>query len=271
MSFFHDPTSHPPRAPSNPRLLKALSTASASTDLSARNGLYEALMNSVVLIPTSVPVADAGRIEPKKQFIVVEDERGVPAVPVFSDLQALQRWAPGSTGFISLPVVQFLREAFPPHAGGLWINIADRAARFVSRSELSHVTSGLISPSYARQIENEVLPVHGDFDPELNTTLPAQTVARIVACVAREQDVAQAYLMELTPRPRGKRLVVGLRTVRLLEEAQVEQLLRRVARLINARRLHRGGIDVILLDFARHRVVAARMPPIYERGTPMAI
>jgi hypothetical protein len=266
MAFFGDPYFHQPRSPANPRLLKALSSASGSNDVAVRNGLYEALMNSVVLIPTSTVVADSIDPDGTSTFIMVEDERGQPAVPIFTDIQALQRWSPGSVQFISLPMPQFLRETFPPHANGVWVNLADRAGRFVSRSELSQVTSGLIRASYTSQVETELVPVHADFSPSLNTTLPAEIVARMVDAIRREMDVAQAYLMELSPGPKRKRLAVGLRLTRLLEDSQIESLVRRVARSINSARLHRGAIDVLVLDFARHRIVSRMMPPIFERG-----
>lgn len=262
MSAFGDSNIHQPRAPVNPRLLKALS--SSTTDPAARLGFYEALMNSVVLLPTTAaPVP--GAVSPGKSFLLIEDEQGV-SVCAFTDLAAMQRFQPGSTAFLSLPMPQFLRESFPAAAGGIWINIADRSARFVSRAELSQVTSGLICPSYTAQVEKELAPPHADFDPQLPAPLPDELAHRIVTTLRREPDVAGAYVLELDPKPKKARLCVGLRLGRLLEEAQVDQLLRRVARQINVRRLHRGTIDVMVLDFAKHKTVAGRIPAIFERS-----
>ncbi len=264
MSGFGDPNVYQPRAPANPRLLKALS--SSTTDPQARHGFYEALMNSVVLVPTTTVTTDSLPSTADKKFLLVEDEKGVPAVALFTDLAAMQRWQPGSTGFLSLPMPQFLRESFPASAGGVWINIADRSARFVSRQELSQVTSGLICASYAAQIEKELAPLYADFEPHLPPTLPDELLTRIVTTIRREADVASAYVMELDPKPKKARLCVGLRLGRLLEEAQIDQLLRRVARQINVRRLHRGTIDVIVLDFAKHKAVAGKIPATFERA-----
>jgi hypothetical protein len=264
MSGFGDPNVYQPRAPANPRLLKALS--SSTTDPQARLGFYEALMNSVVLLPTSSVASDSTSIIADKKFLLIEDEKGVPAVCAFTDLAAMQRWQPGSTAFFWLPMPQFLRESFPASAGGIWINIADRSARFVSRQELSQVTSGLICPSYATQVEKELAPVHAEFEPHLPPTLPDELLARIITTVRREGDIASAYVMELDPKPKKARLCVGLRLTRLLEEPQIDQLLRRVARQINVRRLHRGTIDVIILDFAKHKTVAGKIPAAFERA-----
>ena len=263
MSGFGDPNVYQPRAPANPRLLKALS--SSSTDPAARHGFYEALMNSVVLVPTKSVMSDSSLGAADKKFLLIEDEKGVPAVCAFTDLAAMQRWQPGSTGFLSLPMPQFLRESFPAAAGGIWINIADRAARVVSRAELSQVTSGLICASYTAQIEKELAPLHADFEPHLPGTLPTELLNRIISTVRKEGDIASAFVMELDPKPKKARLCVSLRLTRLIEEAQVDQLLRRVARQINVRRLHRGTIDVIVLDFTKHKVVAGTVPAIFER------
>lgn len=264
MFGFGDPNIYQPRAPANPRLLKALATAAGSSDQAVKLGLYEALMNSVLLIPTT---GAASQAHPSpRTLLLVEDERGQPAVFAFTDLAAMHRWQPGSTTFLSLPTPQLLRESFPTTASGIWINIADRAARFVSRLELAQITSGLICPTYAAQIEKELAPLHNDFSPRPAGTLPTDVLASIVETLRGEPDVVQAYVMEIDPMPKRMRLCVGLRLGRLLEDAQADALLRRVARAINRARSQRGTIDVILLDFRKHQTVAAVVPPIFERG-----
>ena len=105
-----------------------------------------------------------------------------------------------------------------------------------------------------------------DFAPRLPGTLPTGLVARLTEVLRPEMDVVQAYVMEIDPNPRRRRLCVGLRLARLLEDPQVNALCQRVARVVNDAKLHRRGtIDVIVLDFKKHRVAASLMPPIFER------
>jgi SseB protein N-terminal domain len=264
MFGFGDPNIYQPRAPANPRLLKALASAAASSDNAVRIGLYEALMNSVLIIPTTGPASHPNSAA--HSMLLVEDDKGQPAVFAFTDLAALQRWQPGSTTFLSLPVPQLLREGFPTTASGLWINIADRASRFVSRAELAQITSGLVCPTYAAQIEKELAPIHNDFSPRPACTLPTDLLARIVETLRHEADVVQAYVIEIDPMPKRTRLCVGLRLGRLLDDAATDALMRRVARSINRQRSQRGSIDVMLLDFKKHKAVAAVVPPLYEVG-----
>jgi hypothetical protein len=257
MFGFGDPNIYQPRAPANPRLLKALATSHDSEDQAQRTNLYEALLNSVLLVPT----CDSQR----KTVLLVEDEKGQPAVCTFTDLSALQRWTPTGQSFLSVPTPQLLREGFPTTAAGLWINIADRASRFVSRAELARVTGGLVLPTYVTQVERDLAPAHADFEPRSPGTLPTLLVGRVIEAIAREADVTQAFVLELEAAPKPARLCLGLRLARVLDDAAVDALLRRVARSINQDASRRRAIDVLVLDFKRYRIAAGVMPPIWER------
>lgn len=255
--MFGDPNIYQPRAPANPRLLKALATSHENEDQAQRTNLYEALLNSVLLVPT----CDAQR----KTVLLVEDEKGQPAICTFTDLAALQRWHPTSLSFLSLPTPQLLREGFPTTAAGLWINIADRASRFVSRAELARMTGGLVLPTYVSQVERDLAPAYSDFAPRAPGTLPTLLVGRVIEAITREADVTQAFVMEIEAAPKPARLCLGLRLGRVLDDAMVDSLLRRVARSINRDASRRRAIDVLVLDFKRHRIAADTMPPIWER------
>ncbi|MFT3787143.1 MAG: SseB family protein [Tepidisphaeraceae bacterium] len=275
MAFF-DPIFHQPRAPANPRLLKALATASGSNDLAVKNGLYEALLNSVLLIPTTSTPQDGstpsttslplsrGR---KQQFLLIEDEQGA-AVPGFTDLQAMQRWQPGATGFVSMPLPQLLRESFPSACTGIWLNVADRSARFVSRAELAQFTGGMVQATYVEQVERDLVPPHTQFDAKLpETLLPGEVVLRIVEVLKHEPDIASGYVLHVEPGVKRGRVALGLRLVRLLEPPIVEALLKRVMIGINQSKLHRGGaIDVLVLDYAKFKSIAGAVPPVYEKA-----
>jgi hypothetical protein len=264
VSFFADPHAHHPRAPANPRLLKALSSAHNTTDLTLKNGLYEALLNSTLVIPVASEVSGTGAGRGRQQFLLVEDDHG-PTVPVFSDLQAMQRWQPGATQFVSVPMTQLLRESFPPAVSGIWLNLADRTARFVSRAELSHITGGLIQPSYAQQVEVELAPLHEDFEVKMIEPMPVELVQKLSATLRREADVASGYLFQVNTGVKGERVAVGIRLTRLLEPAQIEQLLKRIKKSLTGPSVYRGTIDVIVLDYAKHKKVGAAMPALFER------
>jgi hypothetical protein len=276
---FTDPTFHQPRAPANPRLLKALATAAcapaAPNDAAAKQSLYEALLNSVLLIPTScVPLdganATSGNLTPRgksPQFLLIEDDHGA-VIPGFTDLQAMQRWSPGATGFISVPVPQLLRESFPSTASGIWLNVADRAARFVSRAELAQITGGMIQPTYLSQVEKDLAPPHSEFVAKLPDALPADVIQRLQDALKREPDVSAGYVLEVetSPKPRG-RVVLGVRLARLLEPQAMDLLLKRIAINVNPKHAHRGAaIDVLILDYQKFKQIAGAVPAIYERA-----
>jgi hypothetical protein len=275
---FTDPMFHQPRSPANPRLLKALATAAtapaAPNDAAARQSLYEALLNSVLLIPTGFTPLDGAlttsNVAPRgktPQFLLIEDDHGA-AVPGFTDIQAMQRWQPGATGFIAMPLPQLLRESFPSTASGIWLNLADRAARFVSRAELAQFTGGMIQPTYLAQVEKDLSPPHSEFIAKLPEALPADVVQRLRDTLKRESDVSAGYVLEVasSPNPRG-RVVLGIRLARLLEPPAMETLLKRIAIHANPKKVHRGtAIDVLILDYHKYKQIAGTVPAIYERG-----
>lgn len=264
MAFFNDPTSHKPRAPSNPRLLKALHAVSGSEDAQVRHGLYEALINSTILVPTLSPEPDSKK-KRDPDLLMVEDERGAMVVPAFTDLQALQRWQPGALAFVAVPVLQFLRESFPSTASGIWLNIADRSSRFVSRGELSQIAGSMVAPTYAEQVAKDLTPAYEDFKVEPVAPLPGELVSRVIAACRREADVAQAFVMNI-PRGQGRaRLAVGVRFARLLEDVQIDAVLKRIATSINTGRSRRKSIEVLPLDFKRYGVVKGAVAPVYDQ------
>lgn len=288
-----DPWSLPPRAPANPRLLKALAStaeplpnpsghkpadkptgnAVAPTDKSQaatdkpnptgeaanRQAIYDALLHANLLMPVEQDAKPA-------RFILADDDRGSPTVIAFTDVQALQRWQPGSTSFLALPLLQMLRESFPHLATGLWLNVADRANCFLSRAELARITGGLIAPTYLRQVELDLAPLHEDFNVESPGPVTAQLSSRIRNAIASEPEVASAYLFQLRYRDGTRRLALGVRLLRLLDESLVDRMLHRIARHINLPGTPRPHLDAIVLNFDRYQAVRQVVPPIHERG-----
>jgi hypothetical protein len=268
---FGDPTQHPPRAPANPRLLKALSAAAGSNDAAVRHGLYEALLNSTIVVPVrpgegqSLTLRSVGPTRGPVELLMVEDEKGTSAVPVFTDFHAMQRWMPGNLSFVAVPLHQFLRESFPCSASGIWLNIADRASRFVSRQELAAIASSLVSPTYAQQVERDLSPVHADFAVEPLDPMPGDLVQRLIRAIKPERDVTQGFLMKVIGPDRSARLAAAIRLARVLDDPGTDALLKRIARQLNEGRARRRSIEVVLLDYARYSVVRRTIEPIYEQ------
>ncbi|HQY87785.1 MAG TPA: SseB family protein [Tepidisphaeraceae bacterium] len=264
MFGFGNPNSHIPRGPNNPRLLKALS--GSAEDEGARQGFYEALLNSTLVLPVrSAQEKQVSSWSSKHQFLLVEDSRGSPAVIAFTDWQALQRWQPTGASFLALPMIQLLRDSFPSTASGMWLNVADRSARFVTRAEIARISSGVIAPTYSTQIEKDLSPLHDEFRVEIPKPAPAPLVHRIIECLQREHEVAQGFLMQINRTARSSRLAIGLRLTRVIEEQTVDALLRRVARAVNEGRPQRGAVEVIVLDYNRYQKVSSIIVPIFER------
>jgi hypothetical protein len=164
---------------------------------------------------------------------------------------------------VALP--QLLRESFPPAAAGLWVNIADRASRFVSRQELAQITGGLVQPTYVQQISRELTPIHEDFDIEQPRTIPAMLVQRLRESLRNELDVSRGFIFQLNPGTRNRRLVVGIRMVRLLDEQPLDALLKRVRNAVNAGRSGKREVGVIVLDFAKYQQAVKKCAPMFER------
>ena len=236
-----------------------------------RHGLYEALLNSTIVVPVRpgegqpLSLKSVGPTRGPVELLMVEDERGTSAVPVFTDFHAMQRWMPGNLSFVAVPLHQFLRESFPCTASGIWLNIADRASRFVSRHELALIASSLVSPTYAQQVDRDLSPVHADFAVEPLVPMPGDLVQSLIRAARPERDVTQAFLMKVIGPDRRARLAAAIRLGRVLDDQASDALLKRIARQLNAGRARRRAIEVVLLDYARHAVVRKTVAPIYEQ------
>lgn len=235
-------------------------------DETARQGFYEALLNATLVLPVrSAQEKQVSSWSSKHQFLLIDDYRGAPAVMAFTDWHALQRWQPGGTSFLALPMIQLLRDSFPSTASGLWLNLADRSARFVTRAEIARISGGLIAPTYSTQIEKELVPLHDEFRVQVPRPAPAALVHRIIECLQREHEVSQGFLLQVNRTARSSRLAIGLRLSRVLDEQVIDALLRRVARAVNEGRSQRGAVEVILLDYPRYQKVSSILVPLFER------
>lgn len=263
MFSFGNLNAYIPRGPNNPRLLKAMS--GSVDDETARQGFFEALLNATLVLPVrSDQEKQISSWSSRHQFLLI-DERGSPAVMAFTDWHALQRWQPGGASYFALPMIQLMREGFPSTASGLWLNVADRSARFVTRAEIARISGGLIAPTYSTQIERDLTPLHDEFRVEVPRPAPAALVHRIIESLQREHEVAQGFLMQVNRTGRSSRLVIGLRLSRVLEEQMIDALLRRVARAVNEGRSQRGTVEIMLLDYHRYQKASALLVPLFER------
>jgi SseB protein N-terminal domain/SseB protein C-terminal domain len=271
---FGDPTWNQPKTPSNPRLLRALSNLTGD-DVSRRQ-FYDALLNSTLFVPTELnsfqtPIQP---LPPHKQtFLLIEDEQGHNTLPAFTDLQALRRFTnqPDSQAYVTMPLQELLTN-LPTEAAGLWLNLADRASRVVSRGELSQITGGLVTTSVAEAMRREVAPPGAKLNFRIPANIPTGLVDRARAALNQEPEVAVGYLVLITQKGKRGRLAVGIRLTRVVDDATVDKILFRVRRYVNQPlrktegvRPKRVAVHCVLLDQATYEAISKALPPIYEQ------
>jgi len=271
---FGDPNWNQPKTPSNPRLLRAL--ANLTGDDVTRRQFYDALLNSTLFVPTEthlIQTTDKGQ-----PLLLVEDEQGHNSLPAFTDLQALRRWmtqpkdsSDEPSPYITMPLQELLTN-LPAEAAGLWLNLADRASRLVSRGELSQITGGLVTTSVAEAMRREVAPPGAKLNFRVPSNLPNGLVDRVRRVLNSEPDVSVGYLVLITQKGKRGRLAVGVRLIRLMEDALVDKLLFRVRRGINLPmrtsdgvRAKRVAVHCVLLDAPTYEAISKALPPIYEQ------
>jgi len=311
---FGDPDWNLPKTPSNPRLLRALSNL--SPDDVGKRQLYDALLNSTLFIPTEAVVSTPpeNRVETKVEingeirrdirgkisgqvqiasvpgrlgsgpFLLVEDEQGHNTLPVFTDIQALRRWTISSADksaendYVTMPLQELLTN-LPVEAAGIWLNLADRGSRHVSRMELSQITGGLVTTTVAEAMRREVAPPGAKLNFRVPSSLPGGVVERVRLVLSKEPDVSIGYLVLISQKGRRGRLAVGIRLTRLLDDNEIDRLLFRIRRAVNthlgtaaggfhthsAPRPRRVAVHCVLIDAQTHAAISKMLPPIYEQ------
>ena len=113
--------------PANPELLKAMEIIAAQDSPENRRALYDAILNSQLLVPVAKPLGNPNKTGLQQvigttdvEFIVVTNRHNQTALLAFTDEQAVKAWKPVDSYYIASnapDLLQMSLEMMTPQPG----------------------------------------------------------------------------------------------------------------------------------------------------------
>ncbi len=207
----------------NPRLLAAI--ADLASNPSNENWLlfYEELMKSTFLLVASNPAGPGAEGEPPQKdglpakkdpqvaFLALRDDVGQVMVPAFTDVPALQTWAPAGHPWMVASAPDLLREIVKNPEAQLEINRRCPDQWRVTHDEIAALLRGEVPPSAVsvQLLEEMILDPQTSIKP-LPSDWPAELTSVLLNALVVQRAVVDAYAFEFISG-NSKYAVVGLR------------------------------------------------------------
>lgn len=194
--------------------------------------------------------------EEELSFIVVHDDEGLPVVPAFTSEEALARWKPEGSPYVTLDgkvLVEILAES---DWNRMVIDGADTGALGITRADARRMVriTSLSLPAGSIRIGHPAKPP------------PDGLVQALLRACERESAVSEAYLyhfqhVELDERPH---LAIGLELGPSVDEPDVHRIARSITELVELERWGYEFIDIHFLEGDLLEMVRANGPPVFS-------
>ena len=236
---------------SNSDLQEALQELAKRDTPERRLVLYQALLNSLLIVPTPDPPEDSPEQvlddTDELAFLTFEDDAGDTVLIAFADENAALKWEREGFSYIGLQGPDLLLIAMENEVGELVLNPAGPHTLLMQRDEIAALAQGQmpnspIAPGRAAAAGMTVLIGPPDEMP------PESWQSALREVLQHYPSVETAYFFQLHVPPAGARHVIGLvlyeGMARAAQDALVETILAEVETLLPADQ----ELDFVILD-----------------------
>jgi hypothetical protein len=258
------------RPPFNPDLVRALHELVISETPAARRAVYEAIVQSELILPTWNKVSGWGnRPDPKdpvRPLWIGSKEGNV--LPVFTDWRAVTQWQlrAGPKSFATLSGRGIFAAAVAIDASLVLINPDGPIGLPVGRAEIDILASGAI-PDGAYDVNAKAIIVEVETYVCLGPAIeppPDELVLNLNRVLTGCADVGKAFFFEAS-FGRGSQLTLGLAFTKQPSGARVDAVMHQIGRAITG--LGPGKyMDSVVLQGDLLRSVERTVPPFFEQG-----
>jgi hypothetical protein len=208
---------HGPEQVENPRLVAAIAELASKPSNENWRHFYKELMESTFLLVAAKAAGDGaeGELPPKKEaqvaFVALRDDAGQVMVPAFTDVPALQTWAPAEHPWMVASAPDLLREIVKNPDAQLEINRRCPGQWRVTHDEIAALIRGEVPASAVsvEELEDMILHPETSIRP-LPSNWPADLISVLSDALVEERAVVDAYAFEFMIG-NSKYAVVGLR------------------------------------------------------------
>ena len=221
--------------PTNPELLTAMETIAQQDSPQNRRVLYDALINSQLLVPIAKPLHNPDRTGLQQvigttdvEFIVASNKQNQNALLAFTDEQAVSAWKSENSSYIASNAQDLFQMALEMNVAAIVLNVAGPTARGeLMRWEIQSLAVGVI-PAGTGQVGTSVITPPLDAEVKffaLNTKPPEQFLASLREAFASLPNVVAAYLMQAQIGQAEPHLVAGVQLSKEMSEDDIHALM----------------------------------------------
>ncbi|MBI5033486.1 MAG: enhanced serine sensitivity protein SseB C-terminal domain-containing protein [Chloroflexi bacterium] len=244
--------------PSNPELLSAMVTIAQKDSPENRRVLYDALINSQLLVPIAKPLHNPNKTGLQQvigttdvEFIVVTNKQDQTALLAFTDEPAVKAWKPEDSNYIASNGTDLFQMALEMNVAAIVLNVAGPTARGeLMRWEIQSLASGII-PESGGQVGTSVITPPPDaeikFAP-LHTKPSEKFLTGLKDAFACFPEIAAGYLMQAQIGDAAPHLVAGVQPVGEMKEDEIHSLMNRLGDKVSGYLSHGEFIDFIFIE-----------------------
>lgn len=238
-------------SPTNPELIDAMAGVAHNDNGQTRRVLYEALMNSTLLVPTSGEGDDDPQPgwhelaeDTQLQFVVLTNPQGQTALPVFTDEEALRLWQPEGTPYVAFPAPDLFGMALQNNADALVVNVAGPTGGEITRHELSVLAQGTLpDPDGSMTIDEDTQVLIGAPSDQ-----PKELVDSLHDAMVGHPEISAGYLTIMAIGAGEPHFVVGVRFSQVPPEEAISGIMRDLSDAVRPALEPDQYLDFVVVD-----------------------
>jgi len=244
--------------PSNPELLNAMETIAKQDSPENRRTLYDAILNSQLLVPVAKPLGNPNMTGLQQvlgttdvEFIVVTNKHDQTALLAFTDEHAVKAWKSADNFYIASNAPDLLQMALEMNVAAIVLNVAGPTARGeLMRWEIRSLAAGVLPESTAHVGTSVITPPP---DAQVNfiplTNKPSDKfMSGLKDTFASQPEIAAGYLMQAVIDQAAPHLVAGVLFSKEMEEDAIHNVMNELGDKISGWLPQDEFIDFIVLE-----------------------
>jgi hypothetical protein len=235
-----------------------METIARQDSLENRRTLYDALINSQLLVPIAKPLHNPERLGLQQvigttdvEFIVVTNKQSQTALLAFTDELAVNAWKPEKSSFIASNAQDLFQMALEMNVAAIVLNVAGPTARGeLMRWEIQALAAGVI-PEGTGQAGTSIITPPPDAEVKFIalTTPPSESfITGLKTALSSQPDVVAAYLMQAQIGETAPHLVVGVQLPKDLVEENIHAVMNQLGDKVSQLLAKDEFIDFIVVE-----------------------
>lgn len=253
----------------NPELDRALKAIQDNPTEAQRSALYQALLESILILPAPEGLTEDGPLTPiteedELHMVTFETDDGETMLIAFTNEEAALAWEPEGLPYLGLRGLDAVLIAAQNEIGALALNPAGPHPYRLQQAEIQGLAQGktphMSAPS--KETLKAGMTVLIGAPDEAPPRSWRETVAEILA---HYPSIERAYFFQLHIPPEGERHVIGLVLYEGMSAAAQERMVKTMLGEFESLMTADQSLDFVVLDDPDFlRTVQDTVPPIYE-------